>query len=550
MEAAAQVETGGIATFTTHYFSPMFGEPRWDLVWYDMKAAREAGPFHPEWDNRVPPDEWDLDLAAGEYVPWVPLSWQMRLAHDSRPEATVIAGFGSGKTVGAGAILTYYCCMMPGFRAMDVAPVGWQAKQMYDAIRQELLDYDNRDTNPTFGSQLVVKMVERPYPKIVFYNGSTIEFMSADENGRKILSWNGDVATIDEAGKLQVTAGTDLDELVMNLGSRLRGISGTRERMSRLIVLSNADYEPALWQRYDYQDTFPQEYLSIKVRTSDNPFVTRKQLEDFERRMPDEDKRKQFMDAERPLPKGTEFTPEIIAASQDDGLDNMMKSMKDSEAPGYEIIKVPSVGVVRWVTPPTLFDSYIMIGDPGQGNPPARNSPVIMVFKVTGFPHMPATLAAFAWVYGNGSYWPFINQFKEWFSIYHPMYAGYDSTGAQKAFNEIVFTQAGVLAEGIQVSTQKMQMVVALKLLMGRGKILMPKHIQGIWMQLAGWRNPDKKLRQDIASTLFMTGYILNRLFVIGVEPEDDEPEPPKRSGRATRSGHERHGRGEERPAR
>lgn len=536
MQAASQVETGGMATFTTHYFSPIGGEPRWDLVWYDMESARANGPFSEEWDLRVPPDEWELDLKLNEFVPWVPLSWQMQLAHDSRPEATVIAGFGSGKTIGAGAILTYYCCMLPGFRAMDVAPVSWQSKQMYDAIRQELVDYDNRHTNPRYGANLVVKMIERPYPKIVFYNGSTIEFMSADENGRKILSWNGDVAVIDEAGKL-AQAGVDLDELIMNLGSRLRGVSGTRERMSRLIVLSNADYDPALWQRYDYAETFPENYLSIKVKTSDNPFVTKKQLEDFKRRMPDDEKRKQFMDAERPLPKGKEFTPELIVRSQDESLDEYMQSMLENETPGFEVLSTPRAGIVRWVTPPSNFDSYVMIGDPGQGNPPARNSPVIAVFKVTGFPKIPATLAAFSWIYANGSYWPFLNQFEEWFKSYHPIYSAFDSTGSQKAFNELAFSQAGVLAEGLNVQGQKMEMVVALKLLMGKGKILMPKKIQGIWMQLAGWHHPDTKLRQDIASTLFMGAYILNRMFAIRDEDEESQDYIPRKTGeRLTRS--------------
>jgi len=523
MDAASKVETGGMATFTAHYFSPINGVPRWDLVWRDKRAARNEGFLSDAWDNRVPPDEWDFEPEKREYVPWIPLSWQMQLAHDERSEATVIAGFGAGKTVGAGGVLVYLACMLPQFRAMDVAPVGWQSKQMYDAIRQELIDYDNHDVRPTFGSQLVHKMIERPYPKITFYNGSTIEFMSADENGRKILSWNGDLAVIDEAGKLSITAGTDLDELIMNLGSRLRGISGTRERMGRLIVLSNADYDPALWQRFDYAETLPDDYLSLIVKTSDNPYVTRKQLADFERRIPDEDKRRQFMDAERPLPKGNEFTPQLIERCQSDGLDEMMKSMRDSEVPGYEVVDVPRAGVVRWVIPPSNFERYILVGDPGQANPPDRNSPVIMVIKVTGFPQVPAELAAFSWTFGNGSYWPFINQFKEWFKMYRPIHASYDSTGTQKAFDELAFTQAGVLAEGLNMQTQKMQMVMALKLIMGKGMLLMPSRVQGIWMQLAGWQHPDKKLRQDIASTLFMAGHVLNRLFVIN---EEDEPIP------------------------
>jgi len=89
-------------------------------------------------------------------------------------------------------------------------------------------------------------------------------------------------------------------------------------------------------------------------------------------------------------------------------------------------------------------------------------------------------------------------------------------------FDELVFAQRGMLIEGIQLNTNKMRMVVALKLILGKQKLLMPKGIQGIWMQLAAWQNPDTKLRQDIASCLFMTADVMNRLFVID-ESEQQE---------------------------
>jgi len=82
-----------------------------------------------------------------------------------------------GKTVGLAAVFCYLACMVPNFKGMDVAPTAWQAKQMYDAIRQDLVNYDNRHEWPTHISRLVVKMVERPYPKVTFFNGYTLEFM-------------------------------------------------------------------------------------------------------------------------------------------------------------------------------------------------------------------------------------------------------------------------------------------------------------------------------------------------------------------------------------
>jgi hypothetical protein len=106
-------------------------------------------------------------------------------------------------------------------------------------------------------------------------------------------------------------------------------------------------------------------------------------------------------------------------------------------------------------------------------------------------------------------------------------YAAFDASGTQKGFDELVFAQRGMLIEGVQVNTNKMRMVVALKLILGKQLLLMPKGIQGIWMQLGGWRMPDTKLRQDIASCLFIAADVLNRLFVIdeasAAEEDDSE---------------------------
>jgi hypothetical protein len=66
-------------------------------------------------------------------------------------------------------------------------------------------------------------------------------------------------------------------------------------------------------------------------------------------------------------------------------------------------------GTVLWVTPPTEFDRYVLIGDPGQNTPRDRNSAVAMLLKVTGFPHTLAELAAFDWIDGKGSYYQSLN---------------------------------------------------------------------------------------------------------------------------------------------
>ena len=152
---------------------------------------------------------------------------------------------------------------------------------------------------------------------------------------------------------------------------------------------------------------------------------------------------------------------------------------------GSKTEEMARVGTVLWVTPSTEFDRYVLIGGPGQNTPPDRNCAVAMVLKVTGFPHTPAELAAFHWIDGKGSY---------------------------------------------------------LKLILGKQLLLMPKSVQGIWMQLAGWRIPDTKLRQDIASCLFMAADVVNRLFIIDeseqTQGDEGEEVPLTPRGKRAARGH------------
>lgn len=501
MEPATRLETGGMSVFTSYWFAPADSRavPRWDLV-------------------ATPPDTWDLK--PGEYVPWIPLDWTLAVAHGAQEDFVIVGGWGCGKTLGLGAVGVYWCCMLPNFKFMDVGPVGWQAKQMFDAVRNDLFDWNNRDEHPRRITRLVEKIVERPYPKIVFKNGSTMEFMSADENGDKIRSWSGDAAVGDEMGLIE----NGLNELVGNIGSRLRGQTGGRARLGKMILMSNADYNPELWEKFDEAEINP-DVAAILLTSYDNPYLTRKQLASMVRRAGSPEKARQYMLSERPLPKGLEFTESLIEKCQSEELDHIMESALEHKLPGFELEQVRKAGIIRWRRPYDHHQVNILIGDPGQANPPDRNSPVCMVFDISGFPEHPARLVAFEWLFGNGSYWPFIYKMEELYDTYKPLYAGFDATGTQKAFDELVFTQRGPgrLFAGLDVSGQKQAMVVALKLLMGQGLIEIPKSLKSVWLQLANWHMPDTKLRQDIAACLFMVGQTLHQVMAQSQIEDDSE---------------------------
>jgi len=519
---AQSTKTGGVVSFTRYMYSPEGWKPRLDLV-------------------HTAPDKWKLK--EHEYVPFTPILWQYALAHDPRNEVTIIGGFGSSKTLGMANAAIYWCCSMVDFAFLNVAPVAWQSHQMFKAAVKELIDWDRRHEIVRPIHRFIDRIVSRPYPVIYFKNGSRMEFMSADENGEKVLSWSGDCCCVDEADKLG-TLGLELGKLIINVGSRTRGQVHGRPRMGRMIVMANAGADPELWERFDQAVAAPNEYLSITLKTSDNPYITADQYRAYERRIPDPQMRKQYMDAERPLPIGQEFSPALLARVMDTGLDEMMQAGLDRNDPFYRIDTLRKAGVVSWVIPPQENRTYVMVGDPGQEMPPNRNSACILVIDVTNFPKAPAELAAFWWgpqLYEQaGIYWPFIYKMEEFKRTYLPIYAGFDATGVQKGFDHLVFAQRGYVFEGINMANTKQAMVVALKLVMGKSLLKLPKNIQSIWLQLANWRMPDKKLRQDIASALFMVGYALTRLFEIDpreATPEDlleqDLPKPDRNRRRA-----------------
>ena len=83
------------------------------------------------------------------------------------------------------------------------------------------------------------------------------------------------------------------------------------------------------------------------------------------------------------------------------------------------------------------------------------------------------------------SYWPLIYKMEEWYRAYRTSYAGFDATGVQKGFDELVFAQRGSLMEAMNLQGRKMSMVIALELVMGRGLPQLATKISNMWLQLA-----------------------------------------------------------------
>ena len=226
------------------------------------------------------------------------------------------------------------------------------------------------------------------------------------------------------------------------------------------------------------------------------------------------------MEGDRPVGIGEVFTSTMIRLCEDWDLNAQMErglGIGKGQTPikGWEEEAYPGVGPVIWRRPKVEGRLYAMAGDPGSGNPPHRNAPVIMVFDVTDFPQEPAELMAFHWIAGHGTYSPFLVKYFQEYNFWRPNWALFDSTATQRGFDELVFTGWGLPAEGYNFAgMHKGAAIGALAMIMSRGLLRIP-YLKGIREQLAGYVLADKKIAQDIVTTMSMIAAKLREFMVL-----------------------------------
>lgn len=478
---------------------------------------------------------------------WLALDWQLKIHHSPCPEITCIAGFGSGKTAFEATSACTLAMTTPNARIFCIAPQMIQAMEVYKYICTNF-------QNTPFWNRFVWNFPQKPIPKFVIRNDyigeSTIEILSVEHDPEKVRTLEGDIVFLDQAEKI-----SELDDLVRDAGSRLRGMVQGRARYGKFIMFANAGDNDELWYRYQMMDEDPETFYSLTVKTWENPYLSESDIKNLKRRVggtsEDID---QWLGGERPQGAGEHFpawmvrdcTDQTLEHLMDDAREAVMKAREyeeeltlqgvkfESQLPnmvGYNYVKreAPKVGIFQWELPPD-HDSgrkYLVIGDPGQGNPPDRNSPPIMVWDITNFPEKPATLRAFHWVFGNGSYWPFVREYERYVKLYRAQGSnGFDSTGTQTGFDELVFQLQNLMAEGMNLAgNNKYFALNSLKMFMGKRLMVFP-HISHLSNQLTNYKLPDNKLKQDLVMCMAMSAMWLRRLYWLDINEEDPEYEP------------------------
>ena len=447
--------------------------------------------------------------------------WQLEMCMASQTFIVVIGGVGTGKTVGVGLSAVAHAILTPSFKFLNIARESWQSMLMYSAVVEH--------AQGTLLEKLIVASPKRPYPMIVIeyiVNGvtvrSTLEFMSIGEkeDATNIFSWRGDWINIDEAGRLD-----DLADVVANLSTRGTGVTPDgRTYLGRMSLISNAWENPDLWTLFDMAEADPEDALAINVETKDNQNVTEKQVKQILKlnKITISGDIDRYLTGKRPEGRGSYFGKSAVALCTSkiltDGFREARKN--DPERNDYELL--PHLGMFYYKRAPQKGRVYFLVGDPGIGSAPSRNAPVCMVFDVTDMPTGAATLTAMWWGDGGNSITPWTDLMVEWIQLYHPLFAGCDSTGPQKNTAELISLNY-IYGKGYSVSeltpmdfsgSKRYTYLMALRLTLEAGMIMWPHACSGIGAQLRNYdpivdRSPNSKLAQDLVATLAMASFAI-----------------------------------------
>ena len=461
-------------------------------------------------------------------------AWQKDAVMTSQKRIVISGGAGSGKTLAMGMGAISLGMVIPYFKFLNVAQKAWQANLMYTAIL-ELAEN-------TLMDDIIWERPRRPHPKIVLkyrigkitYQ-SSLEFMSADRDATGLLSWRGDWINVEEAGLFD-----NLGEIVSNVATRLTGSSPLgRPFIARMSLISNPWDVPFFWTLFDMAASDPENSLALTVSTLTNKNVTDEQITEMLKVIPKED-HERFLLGTRPQGKGTYFNKKGIERCEDQFTGDVISEAYEDGKKGFVWEKMPGIGVYHMETPAKRGGLYFVIGDPGSGGAPARNSPCIMVWDASDFPEKPIRLVAFWWGNGFGAISPFTDKLLYFMGQdkglgFPSLFAGIDSTGTQAGLAELLNLtyfnpeELGLLEEdrsirGLDFSgRRKMQFLVTLRLMIEASMFRWPRELIGIRSQLANYdpekdRGPMPKLPQDIVATMAMSAFVIRSYYGLALE--------------------------------
>lgn len=449
------------------------------------------------------------------------LPWWEKFWNASQKTRVIIGGYGSAKTwyemnrnLKKMATTPYYRCFVIAPFAIQAAEVLTQAKRLINGT-----EYQKRFM-PDGGFRT------KPNPSITVKNDvcmeSTMEFFSIEKNYDKLLNMSGDSFHVEQAEQLD-----DIDGLMEIISSRLRGQVAGRELEGIITFIANSteNGSPQLWDYYHEAESDPDSVISGSPKIWENPYITVSQLIEITKRIArgssDPNIIERALEGAEPIGSGEHFSRDNLQKCRSTLMDDQMNKALNTPDSGAIRVVQPKAQVVEWSLPPEKDHLYLEVADPGWSNPPLRNSACVMVFDITEYPHVPAFIRAFSWVYGNHSPDPWIQKYIDYCMTYNCRYRnGFDSTGQQSGYGRNVHGLQNLYPWEFNLAGgNKYAYLNATKTMVSRGLYQFPD-IPMLFSQLAKYKLPDEKIRQDLVATLILASGFIDYLF----STSDDSP--------------------------
>ena len=214
----------------------------------------------------------DVTLFSQHYFDIEPMPWQHYFYHAPQKQKIVVAGIRSGKTFGAALGFTHYATFNPYTRIANASISLDQAKIVYTSA----LELANKSNF----SRFVDHVAKHPFPFIRMVNGSEMWFRSV---GYEAELWRGqefDWINVDEAAYIPTVA------TITTLQGRLLGKNpATNRYRDGIFTITTSPkgrgWLQEMWRNGDpaYPESDVEKYLSLRVRTLDNPHLNPAQLE-------------------------------------------------------------------------------------------------------------------------------------------------------------------------------------------------------------------------------------------------------------------------------
>lgn len=442
----------------------------------------------------------DFSLFSQWFFDIDPIPWQTWFYHKPQKRKILIAGIRSGKTYTISLGFPHYALFNPYCRIANASISADQAKIVFFNV----LDLVSR---PNF-ERYVKDSRKHPFPVIELVNGAEMWFRSVGYEAELWRGWEFDWVNVDEAA--YIGSKNTYDTLAGRLLGRNTHLN--RPRDGRLSITTSPKGRGWLYDEYKkgdpaFPDVYnPDRYLSLRVRSTDNPYLDREELQALMNEYSDR-QRQQELEGAFLDPEDAVFSWEAIQYMCDGSRDEvrgLIKAIDDlAETPdqsGFVPKVLDKSDYHRYELSPGRNRTYLVSWDLGTTATRhlGRNATVGMVFDIS---ERPWKLVAFRRE-RKATYSLIIQWVKEWHLRYNSFGQNavetvIDASGSGNPVQQILQDEHGLDVEGLVYNqTNKPDIINAGQVCIERGLVITPP-IRALMDELSGYEIDDKKIVQD-----------------------------------------------------